>query len=185
MTTKQELAASLSLDDPEAAVELGYKLCEVDQRAYCEWVLDCAAHILPICQANLTDSSGLVRGVQLGRDFLAGKAGVPELEQALEVLSLLLKSLQPPINVDVFEAVIAVKHALALLLPDSRVCHEDILYGAARAVWQAEGSRLEDVFPPVEEGESHDWEGAEEVVEAESLKERLWQLKALHFRLVE
>jgi hypothetical protein len=184
MTTKTELAKRLSIANPQDAVDIGYELYHIDQKECYLWTIDCAEHVLPICQNYSADTNSLLAALNAARDFINGKVEEEYLKQAAESVSKVSDSISitPPIRADLFEAIYAIGNAVKLAIPKSGLYFEDVIYSAARAVWYAGGCQINDLYPP-QSNECEDF-CEEEEGRCESLKERLWQLQLLQNRLL-
>lgn len=185
MTPREELLAAI-VEDPDLC-DLGYDYAEVDRRGYCLWVIDCAKHVLPLAKRHLDDLQmmQLEQALDRGLKYLTHQAEVIDLTQAVDIVRGLANTyceVHEGVPNYLAETLEACANALELLMPGSKVYHEDVIYAAARAAYagQLHAGDSSDLSEDSDCNDTDDREGFEE-----SELEIQWQRQALKARLLE
>ncbi len=184
MTTKEELIEAIN--NSQDLCDLGYKYAELDRYGYCLWVMDCAKHLFPLAERHLSKTQmwQLSEALKSAESFLNGKTDASAITEALAIPKQITNTFwesQGQIPYHLFETLEAITNVIELTLPDSKVYHEDIIYGAARAAFYGR-LHSDDSSKTAELSECNDMDelaGAEE-----SNKETEWQRQALKLRLL-
>ena len=184
MPTKEELLAAF--DDNPDICDLGYEFAELDRRGYCLWVIDCVKHVLPLAERHVSnqDYSRLTEALSAAERFVAGDGDEDEIKSLAEIPkqvddAYLEANGETPLHLA--ETLGAIGEAIELTLPNSNVCHEDVIYATARAAFDGDlhDDDASDTLEPSDCNDEDELAGSEE-----SEKEVKWQLHALKARLL-
>ncbi len=131
------------LVSPDDRVDAGYALAEVDYAECCRWPLDCAEHVLVLIEkVALPEHFSQLKGALQGaRSYLDGEVEAKEVQDSWEITGVIFDQqleAQGSIGSALADALEAASCAIQMVLPDSGVYHEDVIYAAARAAFAAE-----------------------------------------------
>ena len=180
----QEFANSIADGD---LCDLGYTLRDLNWAVYCRWVCDCAEHVLPLTD-SLTTSAEMVilrNALETARQCGNAETTREKFDHAVAQVSAIhdrVYSTQDTKSAHATEALEAVCNAVKQSDPDSRIYHEDVIYGAARAAFNG-ALHADDTADPILESDCYD--ASELEGSQESHREQAWQLQAMKTRVAE
>jgi hypothetical protein len=161
-------------DDPDLC-DVGYEFADVDRKGYCLWVIDCARHLFPIAEQYLSkpDMTRVVDALDVAERFLDDESLASSVVATFAIVQHIEKTYVDThghIPHALAEALETIELAVKIMLPDSKVYHEDVISSSARAALAGE---LHENDTSVDGDD-----------EEESDKERQWQINALKGRLL-
>ena len=167
--------------------DLGYTLRDLNWAVYCRWVCDCAEHVLPLTESLISpdETETLRTALETAREFEDAESACANFDDAVAQVSAIHNRVYSESGMKyahATEALEAVCNAVKQADPHSRIYHEDVVYGAARAAFNGE-LHADDTADPILESDCCDvseLEGSQE-----SHKEQAWQLDAMKRRVEE
>ena len=167
--------------------DLGYTLRDLNWGAYCRWVCDCAEHVLPLTESLISphEVATLRTALETAREFENADAALANFNDAVAQVSAVHNRVYSESGMKyahATEAFEAVCNAVKQANPNSRIYHEDVIYGAARAAFNGD-LHADDTADPILESDSYD--ASELEGSQESHKEQAWQLDAMKRRVEE
>lgn len=167
--------------------DLGYTLRDLNWAVYCRWVCDCAEHVLPLIESLV--SSGEIEtlraALETAREFANKDSTRADFDDAVAQVSAIHNRVYSESSMKyahATEALESVCNAVKQADPNSRIYHEDVIYGAARAAFNGE-LHADDTADPILNSDCYD--ASELEGSQESHKEQSWQLEAMKRRVKE